>query len=191
MSTSEVEILQNYISVSSLGRMKKYTHNNAFRIDVDKNEERKDQYFGEHMSIIMLWGMIGSIVLKVHFDMKTAMKLAAEAFGRNQSEITVEFACDFMKEFCNLEASNIKGFFEKHKLMFGMSLPFLADGHDEIIFKKIRDPRANYSFWRLTSGTQQLILTSEICLLEKAPIRDIRAALTGGASEDSDEVQFL
>lgn len=191
MGAREVSILQSFVGKTSLERLKKYSHLNDFKLETIPSDEKLNKFYGDKMCIIMLWGMIGSFVLKIHFDTNTAIALTAEALQKGANEIDVDMACDYMKEFCNVQASYIKGFFEKQKLLFGMSLPFTADGHDEIVFRKIRDPRAQYSVWRLSDGQHNVVLTSEICLLEKQPIRDIEQILNKDISEESDDVHFF
>jgi CheY-specific phosphatase CheX len=191
MSITEIEILQNFIAKSSLHRMMKYSKNFNFKIESVNLNENKTDYFGDKISIIMLWGTIGSFVLKIHFDSNSAVTLASHAMKKLDQDTNSEMAYDFMKEFCNLQASYIKGFIENHKLMFGMSLPFLADGTDEVIFRKIRDPRAKYSAFRVSDGEISMVLTTEIFLLEREPIKAIQNFLINSSNEDSDDVQFF
>jgi CheY-specific phosphatase CheX len=191
MKLSEIEILQKFVARVSASRMTKYSHFSNFKLEAIPNDEKNNEFYGNKMTIIMLWGMIGSFVLKVHFDTNTAIALAKHSMDKESSEIDADMGCDFMKEFCNLQASFIKGFFEKHKLMFGMSLPFLADGQDEIVFRKIRDPRAKYSVWRLSDGEHNMVLSSEICLLEREPIKLIENYLRKEPADSPDEVQFF
>lgn len=191
MELSEIDLLQKFIANTSLDRLIKYTQLKHFKIEAISVTEKQDKYYGDQMSIIMLWGIIGSFVLKIHFETSIATTLAANALQKKVSDINTDMACDYMKEFCNLNASFIKGFFEKNNLLFGMSLPFLADGQDEIVFRKIRDPRAQYSVWKLSDAHHSLILTSEICLLEPKPIREIETALNKVLISESDEVQFF
>jgi hypothetical protein len=191
MVAREISILQSFVGKTSLERLIKYTHLDNFKVETIPSNEKPKEFYGDKMCIIMLWGMIGSFVLKIHFETNTAIALTAAALQKGADEISVDMACDYMKEYCNVQASFIKGFFEKQKLLFGMSLPFTADGHDEIVFKKIRDPRAQYSVWRLSDGQHSLVLTSEICLLEKQPIREIEQILNKDFSDESDDVHFF
>jgi hypothetical protein len=80
----------------------------------------------------------------------------------------------------------------------GMSLPFLAEGKDELIFRKIRDPRSMGYEWKiLMEDGDSFKLTLEICILETTniltKIDKLEASMIDGDIEDDSdgEVEFL
>ncbi len=153
---------------------------------------------GEHISIIMLWSPVGAMFLKIHFDLNAAKQMAAGGLERSLEDVSKEMAFDFMKECSNGVGGFVRSLFEKNQLLMGMSLPFLADGRDEVIFRKIRDPRSVASNWDLKlDGGGSFRYTAEVCLLEPKSIEKIRPQLEAAMSEGDKaeskegEVEFL
>jgi len=167
---------QEYIKKATCMRLSQYCRKTPFTIK-DCDETSNSNALSEEMSIIMLWSSVGSIILKIHFNMKMATKLASITLGRDESEISSKVAREFCTEISNMQASYMRGVLEKHDIYFGMSLPFLVAGEDEVIFRKVRDPRASTSVWKLCSDDNELICTSEVMLFESNPFEKIRSML--------------
>jgi hypothetical protein len=154
--------------------------------------ELPEVIYGQHLSMIMLWSSAGSIFLKIHFGLDVAKILASDGLETKSENISREIALDFMKECCNGIGGFVRNLFVKDQM--GMSLPFLAEGGDELIFRKIRDPRSTISIWQyqLESG-EKFIISLEMCLLDPKAIEGVRpllekALLEGesGVSSDGD-----
>lgn len=193
---STVAFFERMLKEISKNRLNKYCNGANVKLDLNLKEDNRDVY-GEEMSIIMLWGHIGSVVLKTHYTMQGAKALAAIGMNKPASEIPSKVARDFLREYSNMQAGYIRGLFEKYSVLLGMSLPFSAKGEDEVIFKKIRDPRSQVSKWSLQFGTFALTGSSEVFLPDPATIESIRNQLEKEVLEDSistendGDVQFI
>jgi CheY-specific phosphatase CheX len=164
-----MNLIKSLIRSSLNARMQRYINKNEITLIEGLTEPSEGNYDTE-MSIIMLWGVMGMITLKVHFNVEKAMILAALVQNVPVSEISPKVARSVMSELSNIHAGNIKGFLGKCSIGTSMSLPFLADGNDESIFRKIRDPRAQMDLCRVIIGGVELSFSSEICLLNQNAI---------------------
>jgi len=190
-----ISFLHNFVRDCSMKQLEKYSRDLKISIKECTLETTLDSYADE-ISLILLWSGIGSITFKVHFSLPVCMKWASHGLKKDKNSISTSTAQDFMREFCNVMGGFLRGCFEKHNILIGMSLPFLAPGHDEAIFRKLRDPRSQSSLWKLSDGEVEVICSTDICLLEPDLVKAIRPELEKQLSEaasnnDSGEVNFI
>src|SRR4051812_27716092 len=102
MAPSTIEFLEGYIIQSVKQALKKYGKDDTFKIHSLEGGSPVQDIFADHMSIILLWSAVGSMTLKAHFSLQTAMKLAAKVLERPFDQITEQSAMDFMREFNNI-----------------------------------------------------------------------------------------
>ncbi len=160
----DVKLLMALIAQASASRFGKYC-----KIDFqvkDDCPELTDAKYASEIGMIMIWGSLGAVTLKVHFDIDVAIRYTAQSLGHAVDQVTEKTAREFVREMGNLIAGYLRGFFGKNKVVLGMSLPFLAKGEDESIFRKIRDPRAHFNRWILKSPLGDLNCTAEVLFLE-------------------------
>ncbi len=201
MASSTEEFLEEYIVQSARLGLKKYVKDDTFSITnlTDVEAFRPDgKSFSEHMSIILLWSSIGSMIFKVHFTLTTAKKLTAKVLETNLTHVSDKSAMDFMREFNNIIGGSLRGDFEKNQILVSMSLPFLTKGEDELVFRNIKDQRARCRIWRLSNGDSEVICSTEICLLEAKSIENVRESLQKlldaralESVDSSGEIEFL
>ena len=106
--------------------------------------------------------------------------------GKSQpDEIQPNQVADFVKEFCNLTAGNIKQALEKSSVLTGISLPLVTRGFDELVFAST-GPQYLRDQWR--------IAMAEV-FLDCSVITEIYDQITfsgeESAAEDLGEVEFL
>ena len=164
-----VNLTQCLIRKTTFACLQRYIRRTNLEL-VENIVQKDEEAYNSEMSIIMLWGEIGSITLKVHFSLDIASALSSKTSNVSIEKIESQLAKEFIKEFSNHQGGYLKGFFEKSNFVMGMSLPFLARGVDEIIFRKIRDPRASFDVFKINIDDLQLFLTSEICLIDSSAI---------------------
>ncbi len=82
------------------------------------------------------------------------------------AEIEPKLARNFINELSNVQAGYLRGFLEKISIFIHTSLPFLADGNDEVVFRTIRDLRVDFGIAKISVEGLELTFTSEVCLLE-------------------------
>jgi hypothetical protein len=191
------EFLSNFFATTARQRIGKMIR--GMKLVAEPLENLKeDEVLGENISIIMLWSSIGAIFLKIHFTLDVAKKLAAGGLEKSPEEVSREMALDFMKECSNGVGGFVRSLFESNEMLMGMSLPFLAEGKDELIFRKIRDPRSSAYNWAIVlEDGSRFNLTFEICLLDPksllSKIDKLEEAMIEGDKEDTSEgeVEFL
>lgn len=195
---SEIEVLKKLLRTSTFARLQRYLRKNDLLLE-ENVPELAEGVYNEQISIIMLWGMLGAINLKTHFNLEIAKGLTALGQNTPVAEVSEKMAQEFMKEFSNNQAGFLKGTLENHKVMMGMSLPFIADGKDEVIFRKIRDPRAQVDVWKIKVDKFVITFTAEICLLDSKSIQAVHSQLEQEIKnnmqpqnlEDDGEINFL
>ena len=191
-----VKFLSGYLSATARQRVEKMIRGKKIQV-TEVEVKNESQAFGEQMSIIMLWSSVGAIFLKIHFNFNVASMLASGGLEKPIEEVNRDIALDFMKECSNGVGGFVRSSFESNQLLMGMSLPFLAEGKDEVIFRKIRDSRAHCTAWHMqVEGAGEFYFTSEVCLLDPSNVSKIRPQLEealakGEESDNSGEVEFL
>lgn len=119
----------------------------------------------DEISLIMLWGESATIVLKTHYNLEVARKVASTAIGLQLAETSDEMVRAYMNEFNNLQGGFFRGILEEENLLIGMSLPFVARGSDELLYFNNRDDRYIYTKWILKSSDgHEFKCSSEILL---------------------------
>lgn len=170
-----VEFLHGYLKESSKYIFSRYCRGtNLFLTDIKKDS---DNILSEEMSIILLWGTLGTIILKTHFNLDSANYFATGELKVLTDE-NKNMSRDFMKEFSNMQAGHIRGIFEENKIMLGMSLPFLVLGKDEKLFRKIRDADSEIYLWKLEDENKNTLSCAvEFCLNDYLMLKNISSAL--------------
>lgn len=161
----DVTRIQNLITSYSANRLSQYCRGLAIRAE-ELAPERAGPTgaYGEEMSLILISGNSGTIILKTHFDIAVARRLAAHTYERPETEVSDEIACEFIKEYSNLLAGAFRGAFEKYGLLMGMSLPFLSPGDDEVLYQKARESSIGHGLWTLASDLGAVVCSAEIKL---------------------------
>lgn len=176
--------LQNYIIEMSASRLTKHCQTLKFKSDSISSYD-KSAILGDEISMILLWGEIGSVVLKAHYRCDTAQDICANALGITKENVNIEMVRAYMNEYNNLMGGFFRGVLESAKVLVGMSLPFITKGADEECFFKIRDPRYTFTKWDVKSDRGHVIsCTSEILILNPKLILENEAVLTKALDDD-------
>ena len=164
MNVAANKLMKALVHSSLNARMQIYVNKSDLSLIEGVKDPIEDCYDLE-MSIIMLWGFLGSVTLKLYFNIDKAIKLTANSLNIPVSEVDPQIARSFIAEFSNNQGGYLKGFLEKSEILTSMSLPMLAHGSDEATFRKIRDPRTHADQCSILIDGMEFIFTSEICLL--------------------------
>lgn len=176
--------LQNYIIEMSASRLTKHCQTLKFKSDSISAYE-KSLVLGDEISMILLWGEIGSVVLKAHYNIDVAKNICANALGISNENVTLEMVRAYMNEYNNLMGGFFRGVLESAKVIVGMSLPFITKGVDEECFFKIRDPRYTFTKWDVKSDKGHLLsCTSEILVLNPKLILENELVLNDALEND-------
>lgn len=165
MNEAAGNLMKDLVRSSLNARMQIYINRKELALVKDVKDPIEG-YYDSEMSVIMLWGVLGSVTLKLYFSIDKAIKLTATSLNIPVSEVEPHMARAFMTEFSNNQGGYLKGFLEKRDILTSMSLPVLAHGPDEVTFRKIRDPRAHVDQGSIVIDDMEFIYTSEICLLD-------------------------
>jgi CheY-specific phosphatase CheX len=158
-------LLNSLIHSSANACLQRYLLTNNITLAQDLKEQNQSSY-GTDMSIVMFWGTLGLMTLKIHFNIEDAIRLMSKIQKLPLAEIDPKLARNFINELSNVQAGYLKGFLEKTSIFTHTSLPFLADGNDEVIFREIRDLRVDFDITKISVEGMILTFTSEVCLLE-------------------------
>lgn len=166
------------------------------RIDDSKlhleSYKANDVVLGHWMSLILVSGKAAKITFKIHFAEKSAKFFAAHAIMAEQAKITTGQAHDFIKEFCNLSAGFLKRQFEEKGENFGISLPLVTRGFDEIFFPRKDDKTRFSDIWTIGDGQASLTCSYFLEVFSPEQFSAIPfEILQPGAAADDGEVEFL
>lgn len=197
MASVGAKHFQNFVAQAAATRISKYTKLD-FEV-VPGAVLSVIQRNSEEIAIIMVWGGVGAVNFKIHYDYSHAAAACASCLGRPRDSLAPKTVREFMRELCNLTAGYIRTFMQEHEVPMGMSLPFLAEGDDELIFQKLLDPRADLTAWRMKAGNVSFLCSSEILVLEEEKLLALKDAFnqavedmkSGNVSDDDGDVNFL
>lgn len=153
---SQVKDIVRDISVSRLGQ---YT-----KLDT-RLEEVKGRSFpvlGHWMALNLCSGQDVKIIFKVHFDTNIARQLCQKAFDEEWQKISLDYAHDFMKEYCNLVSGKLKQVFNSRKIQIGIGLPFVTRGFDDVFFEAINGSRSQKYMWKISTASGVLHCSVDI-----------------------------
>jgi hypothetical protein len=123
------------------------------------------------MSEIYLTGPLGKIFLRVYFDLNQARRMAAETFGKAESDVSDTLAMDFMREYSNLHAGSMRAVLERNSFGFDMSLPASPSTASSELKKLSRDASGQTNVWMLTDGQTEIVCFAKIELNDDKPFR--------------------
>jgi hypothetical protein len=171
------EFMSSSFAIISRQRIEKMIRGKKLMLEPLKIDSMATVY-GQHIGFIILWSSFGTISLKIHFNLDVAKILTSGGMITAIENISRDLALDFMKECCNGIGGFLRSFFEENHMLMGISLPFLVDGSDELVFYKMRNPNAVLSNWqlRLESG-EVLVLSFEFFLQNTSDFELIRPIL--------------
>lgn len=183
--SKSTSMLSNFFIKLSTSRLHKHCPAMSFKpIDIDPYENSVEK-LGDEFSMIMLWGEIGSVIFKTHFNMEVARAISANALNLDPDSISDDLVRGYMNEFNNLMGGYFRSLLDKHNVLMGMSLPFTTKGTHELFFFKIRDQRYDFTKWKLQSNEGHIIeCTSEILIINEECLFRCEKILIEGLQND-------
>ncbi len=89
---------------------------------------------GQWLSLILIQGSGIRITFRSHYNRRPIAELAAPDLGISPEEVTEPLIKDFVREFCNLTAAQVKARLIKNGVDVVSSLPLTTRGIDELFF---------------------------------------------------------
>jgi len=144
--------------------------------------------FGHWMSFILGSGKSLRIIFKAHFMTDAARYFAAKTYKAYKEKISQEQALDFVREFCNLTAGQIKLDLDRNNVVIGASLPGITRGFDEIFYPQ--RPGSIRKCWSLVAssekfGAEKINCSTNIEILEPFVFKKTESGDASG------EVEYL
>jgi CheY-specific phosphatase CheX len=192
-----LDFFKHFLRESSRLRQTRYCKNMQVTV-IDDHPENDGHTESEYVSSIMLWGGVGRIMLKAHFDLDTAAAWASKGMQVEESELADHLAIDFFREFSNLHGGYLRGIFEGSGIPLRMSLPFVASGQDPA-FPPLEESTTQRITWKLSDGIRDITCTAEVEVADEAALRRVRPILEQALKEEirqllhgeGGEVEFL
>lgn len=178
--------LQNLVRQSAVSRLKLYSQREDIVVEEIENPPR---VFAHWMSIILVAGRALRATFKAHYMTKEAKYYALKAYAKPIEELTEQQAADYMKEYCNLTAGNIKRLLEVNSVSAGISLPLVTRGFDEVFFPITPGQFIFRDHWRMVSEGHPLDCSVVIEVYDEAQLKDLK--IDDQSEEDLGEVDFL
>lgn len=167
--------------------------NKKFEVKCKEIATRDDFLYGQWMAIILVSGQALQVTFKTHFFNKFARELVSIGIGKSQENITTVMAMDFMREFCNLTAGEIKTKLSLNRVSVGLSLPLITRGFDEVLFSDIVLPTSIRDWWALDWQGGHIICSAEVEIFQTETAQRIKAPKNSEmlSEEDEGDVDFL
>ena len=125
----------------------------------DVSDDRK--ILGHWMSLISISGDQLHITFKVQFSIAMARAFADSGVKNDSVEISNSHSKDFIREFCNLLAGNIKNKLAENNVAVGISLPLLSRGFDDLFFSGTETVGKSVDRWKLTNDKSEIFCISD------------------------------
>jgi len=159
--------------------------------DFQKHEidSKKTKLHAHWISFILVASKPLKITFKTHYAIEDIKLIVAKTLSHNETDITDEQVTDFMKEFCNLCAGNVK----KQLLNcveMGISLPLIARGFDEI-FMPAEKENLFKDYWKLHSKSFNVavVCSADLEIMDRDSIAKMQFNIDG--SSQNDEIDFF
>ena len=180
--------LRDIIRGAATNRLDSCTRS-KLKLEVTEVENPDDFVYAYWMSFILLSGKDLQITVKAHFFSDEARHLAAVGLKKQPEQITQPNIQDFMREYCNLVAGEVKASLWASNVTIGLSLPLITRGFDEVIFSDQMDARQFSDWWRIgwESGGFTMSFVAEVYQL--SVLADLKVP-TGNTRDDGD-IDFL
>lgn len=184
---SEVEKLFTLMHNTSLVQFNNYCAANDFqKYSIDTKQTKLHAHW---ISFILVASKPLKITLKTHYAIEDIKSLVAKTLCKEKADINDDQVTDFMKEFCNLCAGNVKKQLLKHVEM-GISLPLIARGFDEI-FMPAEKENLFKDYWKLQSQSFGItvVCSADLEIMDRDSIARMDFNVDGSSSND--EIDFF
>jgi hypothetical protein len=158
----------NLVRESSLSRLKTVSGFDDILVTEFSNEPL---VFAHWMSFILISGKVLRIVFKAHFTTESAKFFAAKTFQTFKENVSQIQAFDFIKEYCNVTAGQIKVTLANNNVKMGFSLPGMTRGFDEVFYESQTGSIKNY--WRLDCRGEEINCSANIEVFDNFVLNNI------------------
>lgn len=152
--SSAAEKIIALVREASIDRLR--THGQRPQVDLEAISPRLAVQ-SHWMTLILLAGDGGKLMLKAHYSAKDVRGLISRALDRDESSVHDALISDFMKEYLNLTAGAVKARLSEVGIYTGLSIPIVTRGFDEVWRRSVDSMIEDY--WRLSWPTGSLGLS--------------------------------
>ncbi len=163
------ELIKNLIRNTSLRGLAAMSQ----KKDIEIAEVTSPQkIMGHWMALISVSGEQLHLTFKVQFSIAMARGFALQK-GQTQSQsISNSHSKDFVREFCNLVAGNIKTQLADNKVNVGISLPILSRGFDDLFFDSGDKTLLSTDRWKLAEEGNIIYCASIVEIISEMNLSD-------------------
>lgn len=189
VAPEEVRIkLRDIVRGAASKRLESVTRS-KLSLEVGEIENPDDFVYAYWMSFILLSGKDLQLTFKAHFFSDEARYLVATGLKKQPEQISQNNIQDFMKEYCNLVAGEVKASLSASGVTIGLSLPLITRGFDEVIFSDAVDARQFSDWWRVSWDSGALTMSFVAEVYQLSAVADLRVP-SAGVKDDGD-IDFL
>lgn len=181
-------VLKHFVRDASVSRLRSASLN-KFGMELREAPIVDDFVYGHWMSFILMSGKDVQVTFKSHFMSKDTRVLVAAALRKDIGAITHHMVMDFMREYCNLAAGEIKAQLQQNQVGIGLSLPLITRGFDEVVFSDRVDKKQIIDAWQVAWKGGHLVCSSVIEVLDWNALTNIR--VIEKQSNDDGDVELL
>ncbi len=139
------------------------------------------------MTLILVAGESLRVTFKAHFSTTAAQQLAQKSLNTDADVISSAQVKDFMKEYCNMTAGNLKNAFLNSQIEVGISLPLLTRGFDKVFFTTSYKQATLEGQWELTDGKSTVYCSATVEMLKDVKIQGKLST----EDDSSGDIEFL
>lgn len=148
--------------------------------------------FGHWLSTILIFNESIKIIFKAHFISSEVEPFVNMIYKGTDKKIGASQIADFVREFCNLTAGNVKAILAQNKLDTGIGLPLVTRGFDEIFYPCANNNTSFSDIWRIEYDKDCSIVCSVFIEILDNCVRETIAAANFNTSKPmGGEIDFL
>lgn len=188
--------LGELIRHASVSRLKNHADTLAVETREMDSGFTPGRILASNMVFILVSGDAVRLTLKVHFNTRTAKKLAFRIFGgKSAADISEKQAIDYFKEYGNLVAGSVIAHFGNIGIELGISLPLCTRGLYEVFsdYSETQYPVVTYSdFWELAANDYSIFCSALIEILDAGQLgKLVDYEIDDEVVDDGEEMDFL
>lgn len=188
--------LKKVVRHASISRLKIHADSPEIEIKELDSGFQPGRILSSNMVFILVSGDAVRLTFKVHFNTRTAKKLAFRIFGGSTpADISERQAIDYFKEYGNLVAGNVVTLLAKIDVELGISLPLCTRGFYEVFsdYTEKQSPVIAYSdFWELKVDGHDIFCSAQFEIMDKKALEKLADhEIAEEEEEDDGEIDFL
>jgi hypothetical protein len=132
---------------------------------------------GKRVCQVQLCHSCFTVLIKMCFQDRVCLRWASHGLQKDESEISLDLALDFMREFLNFVSGCLRTSFDSTKI--DLELKYLNSHPDSFCHKNHELTSSGTLAWILSDGTDQVAFVSTVEVLDKANFDALMVDLQG------------